>query len=136
MDTKYYSNSSIVFDCTYHLIWCVKYRRNLLTGSVEERLKAICKDAAYEQGFILEAIECDGNHVHMLVNVDPQYGIHNAAKAMKGRSSKMLREEFPFLKSKLPTLWTNSYFVTTVGGKATYEQIKAYVENQKTSQRK
>lgn len=75
------------------------------------------------------------DHVHMLIQVDPQFGVHKTIKRMKGSSSKVLREEFPFLKTKLPTLWTNSYFVSTVGG-APLAVIKQYIENQKTSQRK
>jgi len=75
------------------------------------------------------------DHVHLLLEVDPQYGIHKAIKRIKGRSSFYLRKEFKFLTTKLPTLWTNSYFVSTVGG-APLNVIKKYIENQKTSQRK
>ena len=67
------------------------------------------------------------DHVHLLVEVDPQFGIHRLTKLIKGYSSKILREEFPFLKTKLPTLWTNSYFVSTVGG-VPLEAIKKYIE--------
>jgi putative transposase len=70
------------------------------------------------------------DHVHMLVDVDPQFGIHRLVKAMKGISSRYLRQEFPTLRTRLPTLWTNSYFVATVGG-APLEIIKQYIENQK-----
>lgn len=75
------------------------------------------------------------DHVHLLCEVDPQYGIHKAIKEIKGVTSRILRQEFKHLTTKLPTLWTNSYFVSTVGG-APLEVIKQYVENQKTSQRK
>jgi putative transposase len=70
------------------------------------------------------------DHVHLPVEIDPQSGVHRLVKAIKGRSSRVLREEFPTLKSRLPTLWTNSYFVATVGG-APLEVVKKYVENQK-----
>src|SRR5690606_20879139 len=56
------------------------------------------------------------DHVHLLVEVDQQFGIHRLIKLMKGKSSKLIREEFPWVKSRLPTLWTNSYFVSTIGG--------------------
>ena len=75
------------------------------------------------------------DHVHLILEVDPQFGIHRAVKHIKGVSSFYLRNEFRHLTSKLPTLWTNSYFVSTVGG-APLEVIKKYVEDQKTSQRK
>ena len=75
------------------------------------------------------------NHVHLLCEVDPQYGVHKVIKEIKGITSRLLRQEFKHLTTKLPTLWTNSYFVSTVGG-APLEVIRQYVENQKTSQRK
>ena len=70
------------------------------------------------------------NSVHLLVEVDPQFGIHRLVKRLKGLSSGILRHEFPVLKRKLPSLWTNSYFVSTVGG-APLEIIRQYVERQK-----
>jgi putative transposase len=74
-------------------------------------------------------LETMPDHVHLLVTCDPQYGIHRLVKAIKGRSSRLLRQELPSLRSRLPTLWTNSYLVATVGG-ATLEVVKQYVENQ------
>ena len=74
--------------------------------------------------------ETTPDHVRLLITVDPQYGIHRLVKQIKGRSSRLLRQEFPRLRSRLPTLWTNSYFVATVGG-ATVEVVKRYVENQR-----
>ena len=75
------------------------------------------------------------DHVHLLLEVNPQYGIHKAIKQIKGNSSHILRQEFPTLVKRLPTLWTNSYFVSTVGG-APLAEIKKYIENQKTTWRK
>lgn len=75
------------------------------------------------------------DHVHLLLEVHPQFGIHKAIKTIKGKMSRILRQEFPWLKTKLPTLWTNSYFCATVGG-APLSIVKQYIENQKTSQRK
>ena len=74
------------------------------------------------------------DHVHILMEVDPQFGIHKAVKSLKGYTSRILRQEYPYLRTKMPTLWTNSYFVSTVGG-ALRDVIKQYIENQKTSQR-
>ena len=75
-------------------------------------------------------IECDEDHIHILVDVDPQYGVHRLIKMIKRRSAFLLRKEFPFLKKILPCLWTNSYFISTVGG-APLSIIKEYIENQK-----
>ena len=70
------------------------------------------------------------DHVHLLVGCDPQFGIHRLVKYLKGTSSRYLRQEFPQLKRRLPSLWTNSYFIATVGG-VTLETLKRYVEGQK-----
>jgi putative transposase len=69
-------------------------------------------------------------HVHLLVDINPSFGVNQFISKLKGRSARILRSEFPFLKSKIPCLWTSSYFCTTVGG-ATLEVIKQYIENQK-----
>jgi putative transposase len=74
------------------------------------------------------------DHVHLLIEVDPQFGINRAVRSIKGFSSHTLRKEIPSLKSRLPTLWTNSYFVSTVGG-APLEVIKQYIENQELYRR-
>lgn len=103
----------------------------MLTGNVERRLKQIIKEVCRETGCELIEIECDEDHIHMLVDIDPQFGVHKFVKLAKGRSSFILRYEFPDLKSKMPTLWTNSYFVSTVGG-APISVVKQYIENQKT----
>lgn len=70
------------------------------------------------------------DHVHLLCEVDPQFGIAKFVRLVKGRSSRLLRNEFPKLKSRLPSLWTNAYFVSTVGG-APLAVIKQYIEQQK-----
>ena len=75
-------------------------------------------------------IECDRDHIHILVDVDPQYGVHRLVKLIKGRSAFLLRKEFPVLKSIMPCMWTNSYFVSTVGV-APLSVVKQYIENQK-----
>ncbi len=124
------SNGNVVFQCAFHVVWCPKYRRRVLGGRIEARLKEIIREVVAEKGAWLVEMEVMADHVHLLVEVDPRFGAHRLVKAIKGRSSRILRQEFPTLKSRLPTLWTNSYFVATVGG-APLEQIKAYVEDQK-----
>jgi putative transposase len=129
---KYRSNNNVVYSCKYHVIWCPKYRRSVLVGDVAERLKQIMIDTIKETtGEIIE-MEIMPDHVHLLVEVDPQYGIHRLVKRIKGLSSRLLRLEFPKLRSRLPTLWTHSYFVSTVGG-APLAVIKQYIENQKAA---
>ena len=132
---EYKSNNNVVYSCKYHVVWCPKYRRKVLVGQVKVRLKELIEQVASEiQADIIE-MEIMPDHVHLLIEVDPQYGIHKAVKHIKGITSFQLRKEFSSLTTKLPTLWTNSYFVSTVGG-APLEIIKRYIESQKTSQRK
>lgn len=124
------SNNNVVYRCTYHVVWCPKYRRNVIDGDVDTRLKQIIREVCAERDAPILELETMPDHVHLLVTCDPQYGIHRLVKGIKGRSSRLLRQEFPSLKSRMPTLWTNSYFVATVGG-ATLAVIKEYVESQR-----
>jgi putative transposase len=101
-----------------------------LVDGVDVRLKEIIFEAVKELNAEVIEIEVMPDHVHLLVEVDPQFGIHKLVKHLKGFSSRLLRKEFAWLKSRLPTLWTNSYFVSTVGG-ASLQVIKQYVERQK-----
>lgn len=127
---EYKSNRNVVYSCKYHVVWCPKYRRKVLTDEIATRLKELIIETA--EGINAEVIEMEvmPDHVHLLVEVDPQYGINKAVRHIKGVSSHVLRSEFPSLKSRLPTLWTNSYFVSSVGG-APLSAIKQYIENQK-----
>lgn len=124
------SNRNVVYSCKYHVVWCPKYRRPVLVNGVDGRLKDIIRETCAEIHAELIEMEVMPNHVHLLVEVDPQYGIHRAVRLIKGRSSRLLRDEYPWLKSRLPTLWTNSYFVSTVGG-APLKTVRQYIENQK-----
>lgn len=127
---KYKSNMNVVYSCKYHVIWCPKYRRSVLVKGVDIRLKEIIQGVATESKCEILELEVMPDHVHLLVEVDPQYGIHKLIKLMKGRSSRLIRAEFAWIKSRLPTLWTNSYFVSTIGG-APLEVFKQYIEQQK-----
>lgn len=127
---KYKSNNNVVYSCKYHVVWCPKYRRKVLVNGVDARLKVLIPEICEEHKIDLIEMEVMPDYVHLLVDVDPQFGIHKAVKQIKGRTSRILRDEFDFLRSRLPTLWTNSYFVSTVGG-APLSEIKQYIENQK-----
>jgi putative transposase len=124
------SNRNVVYRCTYHVVWCPKYRREVIVGDVDARLQQIVREVCAEHDAPIVELETMPDHVHLLVSCDPQFGIHRLIKAVKGRTSRLLRQEFGSLRSRLPTLWTNSYFVATVGG-ATLEVVKRYVENQR-----
>lgn len=126
----YKSNNNVVYSCHYHVVFCSKYRRRVLTDGVDERFKQIALQVAQELNFCIAEMEVMPDHVHLLIEVDPQFGIHRAVKRIKGRTSRTLRQEFPKVKSRIPTLWTNSYFVSTTGG-APLKAIKRYIQNQK-----
>jgi putative transposase len=129
---EYKNNNNVVYSCKYHVVWCPKYRRKVLTGEVAERLQVLIRESAAGHHSEIIELEIMPDHVHLLIEVDPQYGIHRLIKQIKGISSRVLRQEFPKIKSRLPTLWSNSYFVSTVG-RAPLAIIKQYIENQKTS---
>lgn len=127
---RFKSNSNVMYSCKYHIVWCPKYRRKVLQAPIDERLKEIIREVALETHSEVLEMEVLPDHVHLLCEVDPQFGIAKFVRLVKGRSSRLLRQEFPKLKSRLPTLWTNSYFVSTVGG-APLAVIKQYIEQQK-----
>ncbi len=101
---------------------------------MDVRLKELLFEYAANLSVDILEMEIMPDHVHILMEAAPQFGIHKAVKSLKGYTSRILRQEFPYLRTKMPALWTNSYFVSTVGG-ASLEVIKQYIENQKTSQR-
>jgi putative transposase len=130
MTSELENNRSIVHSCQYQVVWCPKYRRKVLIEGVETRLEKILREVVTEaEGEILDLVILP-DQVRTLVQVDPQYGIVKLIRNMKGQSSRLLREEFAWLRSRLPTLWTNSYFVASVGG-AEITAIEEYVKNQK-----
>jgi len=126
----YKSNNNVVYSSKYHVVWCPKYRRKVLEGQIAKRCEQILRQTAKKYRAEVIALEIMPDRVHLLVEIDPQFGIHRLVKNLKGVSSHHLRKEFASLVSRLPTLWTNSYFVSTVGG-ARLTVIKQYVENQK-----
>ena len=125
-----HSNNNVVYICRYHVVFCPKYRRKVLTPPIDERLKIIFAEQLERWGQELIEMEIMPDHVHLLVGCDPHFGIHRLVKLLKGYSSHALREEFPTLKRRLPSLWTNRYFCATTGG-VTLETLKRYVQNQK-----
>jgi putative transposase len=127
---EYKSNNNVVYSCKYPVEWCPQYRRPVLTRKVESDLKRILHCVAQERHAGIIKREVMPEHVHLLVEVDPQYGVHRLVKQMKGRSSRMLRVKHKWLKSRIPSLWTNSYLISTVGG-APLKVIKQYLESRK-----
>ena len=131
---EYKSSQNVVYSCKYHVVWCPKYRRKVLVGEVATRLRELVYDICSASCIDIIEMEIMPDHVHLLVEVAPQYGINKAVRHIKGSTSHTLRKEFKSLTTRLPSLWTNSYFVSTVGG-APLSAIKQYIENQVCSER-
>ena len=114
----------------YHLIWCPKYRRKVLTGDIEQRLKELLLIKSQDISVKIEQMEVMPDHVHIFVKTDPTNSPHYIVQQLKGYTSRLLRQEFASLKSRLPTLWTRSYFCESVGH-ISESTVKRYIENQK-----
>ena len=127
---KYHTSEYLVYLCRYHVIFCPKYRRKVLTDGIDVRLKELILETASRHSFSVIEMEVMPDHVHLLIDCDPRYGIMTCVKDIKRESVSVLKKEFPSLKSRLPNLWTRSTFVASVGS-VPMETIKKYIESQK-----
>jgi putative transposase len=112
----------------YHIIWCPKRRRNVLVGLVRDRLERIVREVATENGWEVIRLDIQPDHVHLFIRANPNTLPSDIPRRIKGRSSHLLREEFPHLL-KLPSLWTRSFFLSTAGN-VSQETIQRYIERQ------
>ena len=110
--------------------FCPKYRRKVLTDGIDERLKVLIKETADMYDFEVVDMEVMPDHVHLLIDCAPEPGIAECAKKLKGRTSHILRLEYPKLKTRIPTLWTRSCFISSVGA-VSLETVKRYIDEQK-----
>ena len=118
-----------VFLIQYHLVWCAKRRKPVLVGEVKARLEQIIRQVADELGIKVLELAINPDHVHLFISAYPTIPVHKIVRRIKGRSSNILRKEFPELL-KLPSLWTHSYYVSTIGA-VSRETIEKYIEAQK-----
>jgi len=121
-DSRYVKHAGAVFNLSYHIVFCPKYRRKVLVGEVEQRLKHILYATAQQYGV--------PDHVHLFVTSDPTRCVAEIVNRLKGASSRILRQEFSHLVSRMPTLWSRSYFAGTVGH-VSESTVQKYIENQK-----
>ena len=127
---NWYSDDTVVYSCQYHVIWRTKYRRSVLDDKMRERLHHLICSRQTEWDYRIRAIEVMPNHVHLVIENNPKIPIVRTVGKIKGYTSRTMREEFPSFKSRLPTLWTRSKFISSVGS-VTLEVVKQYIENQK-----
>lgn len=122
-----------VYSIQYHIVWCVKYRRKIISSAIEKRLLEHINKIAQDNGFQILDANTDKDHIHLLINCSPQHYIPNIIKALKGVSARLIMKEFGNdLKNKLwgGYLWNPSYFIATVS-ENTEEQVRRYIQSQK-----
>ena len=130
VDKRYRKNAGAVFSLKYHLVWCPKYRLPVLVDAVKDRLLELLQDKANEFEATIQALEVMPDHVHLFIESDPTKAPAHLANQFKGYTSRILRQEFHHLKSRMPTLWSRSYFVGSVGT-VSEATVKRYIEQQK-----
>ncbi len=130
MEGRYAKNAGAVFALKYHIVWCPKYRRPVLTAEVENRLRQLLAEKAAELDMTIHALEVMPDHVHLFVEADPTLSVAEIVNRFKGYTSRVLRQEFTMLRSRLPTLWSRSYYCGTVGA-VSEATVKRYIANQK-----
>jgi REP-associated tyrosine transposase len=130
MDSRYAQNAGAVYALKYHVVWCPKYRRPVLVGAVADRLRALLGEKAVELGMTIHALEVMPEHVHLFVESDPTRCVAEIVNRLKGFTSRVLRQEHPSLRSRLPTLWNRSYFAASIGH-VSAATIERYIAEQK-----
>lgn len=130
--TKAIYGRGYVYSIKYHVVWCTKYRKKILKGIIDKRFKEIIEEIAKDNKLIIEELETDLDHVHLLISASPQNYIPSMIKALKGVSARLLFKEYKDLKKELwgGHLWNPSYFVATIS-ENTQEQILEYIQSQK-----
>src|SRR5215204_5842538 len=128
--SRYRRNAGATFSLKYHLVWCPKYRCPVLTPPHDARLKEIITEVATEADRIVHALEIMPDHVHLFVEADPTLAIAEIVNRLKGRSSRLMRSEFPALRSRLPTLWSRRYYAGSVGH-VSAKTVEAYIAARK-----
>ena len=129
-EPRYKTNAGAVFSLKYHLVWCPKYRRKVLVAPVDARLKELIGEVAADHEMTLHTVEVMPDHVHLFVEADPTLSVAEIVNRFKGRSSRVLRQEFASLRSRLPTLWSRSYYAGSVGA-VSEAVVRRYIEAQK-----
>ena len=127
---RWKQSKSCVYNTSYHFIWCPKYRRKVLKGKIETRLKELILKKAKEINVEIGAMEVMEDHVHIFVKARPVHSPQYLVSQFKGYTSHELRKQFPELISKLPTLWTRSYYVESIGH-ISQKTVEKYIQDQK-----
>lgn len=130
VSTRWTHSTTTVYNIGYHIIWCPKYRRKVLVDAVEEMLRLLLYKKAYEIGISIEEMQIMPEHVHLFVKAPPTASPHWIVQQLKGYTSHELRMQFPSLKTRLPTMWTRSYYIESCGH-ISEDTVRKYIEEQK-----
>ena len=134
MSEKYNKTSHAVYDIKYHIVWVTKYRYKILGGKISKRLRELIRQGCEARNITIISGNISKDHIHLLISCPPSVAPSKVAQYLKGRSSRLIQEEFPELKKRYwgQHLWGRGYFCATVGG-VTEETIKNYIESQDTA---
>ena len=121
-----------VFDIKYHLVWIPKYRRKILVGEVAEYTKAMLQRIADDYGFWVDTLEVMEDHMHVFLEVPPKYSPAEVVQILKSVSAREVFKKFRRLRRELWSgeLWSDGYFVRSVGDKVTADVIRRHIEYQ------
>jgi putative transposase len=128
--SRWKTSNTAVFNLSYHVVWCPKYRRSVLTEDIQIRMLQLLQEKALQLDVEIIEVNILPDHVHLFVKTKPIHSPQFIIGQLKGYTSRILRKEFPELKSRLPTLWTRSYYIDSVGKLNEYT-IRKYVQEQK-----
>ena len=131
VDNRYRISAGSLYSLKYRLVWCPKYPKRILIDALEKRLRQLLYRKAKEIKAQIHTLEIMPDHVHMFVESDPTMAPARLAAQFKGFTSHHLREEFPWLKSYLPSLWSRSFYIGSVGA-VSKTTVKRYIANQRT----
>ena len=122
-------NRNNVYQVAYHVVWCVKYRKPVLAGSISEKLSELIESICDSNGWVVISKEIQPNHIHLFATIPPSISIATAVKKLKGITARKLFVEFPQLKKSLwnGSLWSPSYYVGTAGN-VSAQTIQRYIE--------
>lgn len=120
----------LVYSCQYHVVFCTKYRRSILEEKIANRLKQLIEGEQANLDYKIIDMDIKPDYVHLVLDVNPKEGIYDVIGHIKRYSSSTLRREFPELKKRLPSTWTNSSFISSIG-LMDMRVIVNYIESQK-----
>ncbi|WP_081616143.1 IS200/IS605 family transposase [Verrucomicrobium sp. 3C] len=123
------TNRNCVYQTAYHVVWCPKYRIDVLTGPVAEEMRAMLDSICAERDWPMISKEIQPDHIHLFLSIPPAIAVADAVKVLKGVTARLLFQRFPALKERLwdGHLWSPSYYVGTAGN-VSAETIRRYIE--------